>query len=79
MASGRPVLTTRLPGIPHEYDPFLIWIDQETPEALSSLLQQLANEPKEALTEHGRRGQEFVLSKKTFKQQGERIREFLIR
>jgi glycosyltransferase involved in cell wall biosynthesis len=79
MASGRPVLTTRLPGIPCEYDPFLLWIDQETPEGLSALLQHLASEPKEELHELGRRGKDFVLSGKNFRQQGRRIREFILK
>jgi glycosyltransferase involved in cell wall biosynthesis len=79
MASGRPVLTTRLPGIPCEYDPFLLWIDQETPEGLSSLLQHLSSEPPEVLNERGRRGQDFVLSHKNLREQGRRIRDFIVR
>ena len=32
MASGTPVLTTRLPGMPAEYYPYVEFIDEETPE-----------------------------------------------
>jgi glycosyltransferase involved in cell wall biosynthesis len=79
MAAGRPVATTRLPGIPPEYDPYLIWIDDETPEGLAALLRQLRTRSRHDLDVLGRRGRDFVLREKNYRRQGERIAEFIAR
>jgi glycosyltransferase involved in cell wall biosynthesis len=34
MVSGRPVISTRLPGIPDDYFPYLYVLENETPEGL---------------------------------------------
>jgi glycosyltransferase involved in cell wall biosynthesis len=77
MAAGRPVITTRLPGIPAEYDPYVVWLDQETPEGLATLLQQLREQPLEQLDDLGQRGRDFVLQQKNYRQQGRRMVEFI--
>ena len=77
MATGKPVISTCLEAIPVEYDPYLIWLDHETPECLAALLQQLHALPQERLDKIGRRGREFILNKKNYRQQGERIVEFI--
>lgn len=79
MAAGRPVITTRLPGIPAEYDPYVVWLDRETPEGLASLLLQLREQPAARLHDLGRRGREFVLQEKNYRRQGKRIVEFIER
>jgi glycosyltransferase involved in cell wall biosynthesis len=77
MASGRPVITTRLPGIPAEYDSYVIWIDRETPAGLAALLRQLREQPSEQLDDLGRRGRDYVLQEKNHRQQGRRIVDFI--
>ena len=41
MASGTPVLTTRLPGMPAEYYPYVEFIDEETPEGIARALKRV--------------------------------------
>jgi glycosyltransferase involved in cell wall biosynthesis len=77
MAAGRPVVTTRLSGIPKEYDPYLIWIDNETPDALAELFLKLRDQPPEELDSLGRRAQEFVLQEKNLRRQGKRVADFI--
>jgi glycosyltransferase involved in cell wall biosynthesis len=77
MVTGRPVITTRLSGIPAEYDPFLIWLDQETPEGLVDLLRQLHIMSRDQLDDLGQRGRDYVLKEKNAGKQGERIVEFI--
>ncbi len=77
MASGRPVVTTRLPGIPAEYDSYVVWLDRETPEGLAALLLQLREWPPEQLDSFGQRAREFVLQEKNYRRQGKRIVEFI--
>lgn len=77
MAAGRPVITTRLSAIPPEYNPYLIWLDRETPEGLATLLRQLGEEPRKRLDELGGRGRDFVLQEKNYRRQGRRIVEFI--
>jgi glycosyltransferase involved in cell wall biosynthesis len=77
MTSGRPVLTTRLSSMPKEYAPFLLYIDEETPEALAAQLQRLREIPSEQLDELGRQSREFVLQEKTYQPQGKKIMDFI--
>ncbi len=77
MAAGRPIATARLPGIPAEYDPYMVWIDQETPEGIADVLLQLREQPSEQLDCLGQRAQDFVLKEKNYRRQGEKIVEFI--
>jgi len=77
MASGRPVITTRLPGIPEDYFPYLFVLDEETPAGLSDLLTRVSTVPREDLDELGAKAKTFVLEKKTDTYQGQRILSFL--
>ncbi|MEI6513899.1 MAG: glycosyltransferase [bacterium] len=77
MAAGRPVISTRLLTIPEEYESYLIWLDQETPEGLADLLRQLREQPREQLDFLGRCGRDFVMEEKSIMKQGERIAAFI--
>jgi glycosyltransferase involved in cell wall biosynthesis len=77
MAAGRPVLTTRLSSIPKEYDPLLLYFDEESPGALAAQWQRLRDMPAEQLDELGRKSREFVLQEKTFAPQGKKIVDFI--
>jgi glycosyltransferase involved in cell wall biosynthesis len=77
MASGRPVISTRLPGIPEEYFKYLIPLENESPEGLSNLLMELkAMSPKE-LEQFGENGRYFIIQNKCEAFQGNRILRFL--
>ena len=77
MTSGRPVVTTILPGIPSEYHPHLYLLEDETARGLADLLKSLHDRPRSELNKRGQRAKHFVLQKKTCSYQGERIWRFL--
>lgn len=61
MASGTPVLTTDLPGMPREYLPYVNLIREETPQGVASALREVLSRSDEALLEQGLRARRFVL------------------
>ena len=77
MISGRPVITTALPGIPEEYYPFVYLLRDETPDGLARLIQEVCTKDQAELTEFGQRAQTFVLQNKNWTRQGQRIYEFI--
>jgi len=64
MASGTPVLTTKLPGIPEDYYPYLFFIEKENVEELSIQLNMILNLPSENLKRIGNDAKKFVLKEK---------------
>lgn len=77
MLSGRPTLSTALPGIPDEYNDFIYVLREENPEALASMIQRICSRPLAELDDFGQRARTFMLTSKTWKQQGKRVCEFL--
>jgi glycosyltransferase involved in cell wall biosynthesis len=77
MASGRPVLTTALAGIPEEYYPHVFRLDAETPEGLAAAVSAIIAQPADTLAAKGRQAREFVLRHKTWQRQAERVHEFI--
>ena len=61
MASGTPVLTTRLPGMPKAYYPYVSFIEKETPEGIAEALKTALAASDEALFERGMAARDFVL------------------
>jgi glycosyltransferase involved in cell wall biosynthesis len=64
MASGRPVLTTRLAGIPSDYDDKLWFIDDESVDGMRNALEQCLARPDAELTAMGRRAAGYVQAEK---------------
>jgi len=79
MTSGRAVVSTKLPGIPEEYYPYLRLLEDETPAGLALLLRELHARPRSDLDRVGRQAAAFVRQKKNHFAQGERIWKFLQR
>lgn len=77
MLSGRPVLSTALPGIPDEYHQFIHVLLEANPEALAAMIQRICSRPAAELDEFGKCSRAFVLGNKTWTQQGKRVFEFL--
>lgn len=77
MASGTPVLTTRLPGMPGEYYPYVSFIDEETPEGIAAALRQMLSESDETLFEKGAAARRFVLDNRNNVVQAEKLLEML--
>ena len=62
MASGTPVLTTVLPGMPKEYYPHVFFIQEETPEGITKALKEVLAHSDEALLDKGELARAFVLN-----------------
>ena len=77
MVSGRPVITTKLPGIPEEYFKYLFVLHNETPEELAKLLIKVCSMDTNALSKFGKQAKEFVYNNKNYYVQGKRIYDFL--
>lgn len=65
MLSGTPLLTTRLPGMPSEYYPYVYLFDEETTEGFALKLNEILSLPSAELREKGDNARRFVLTKKT--------------
>jgi glycosyltransferase involved in cell wall biosynthesis len=77
MASGTPLLSTRLPTIPEDYGPFIFWLDNESPEGLARRLVELRDLGSEALRAKGFQAREFVREHKSEAAQGRHIWAFV--
>lgn len=77
MMSGTALLTTRLPGIPVEYFPYLFFFEQETVEGFCECLQNILSLPYEVLYEKGKMAKEFILKNKNNLIQSKKILEFI--
>ena len=77
MASGTPVLTTVLPGMPKEYYPYLFLLEDETAEGIAQALTELLTKSEEELFEKGRRARAFVLDQRNNLVQAQKIIQML--
>ena len=77
MASGTPVLTTKLPGMPKEYYPHVYLIEEENASALAVRLRELLQQPVDSHHAVGMAARDFVLKNKSNLQQGKRIIELI--
>lgn len=79
MASGRPTISTRLPSIPDEYEPFLVWVEGDSPQALALAIEEACSRDPAELDDLGARARAFVMGQKNWDRQGERAVCFLCR
>ena len=73
MASGTPLLTTKLPGIPKEYFDYLYTIDDCSAEGIAKAISDVTSRSAEEREDMGKRAREFVLREKNNVKQAERI------
>lgn len=73
MASGTPVITTRLPGMPKEYYDYIFTFNVETVIGISKTLNEILLIPEKLLIEIGLKGKDFVMREKNNKKQSERV------
>ena len=79
MATGTPVLMTRLPGIPDEYFKYMYVVEDETIDGFRNKLEEILSTNDSELYNMGRNAQSFLLEKKTAQKQVERIINFVFR
>lgn len=77
MASGTPVLMTRLPGVPQEYFDYVYTIDQETPDGVCRKLTEIFEKTEAERRDFGATAREFVKTQKSCAAQCGRILRFL--
>lgn len=77
MVSGTPVLTTRLPGMPLEYHPYVYLFEAETTEGYEKTLRYVLSLPDQELDIMGRSAQRFVLDNKNNVFQAARVLKLL--
>lgn len=77
MASGTPLMTTKLPGMPEEYYPYVYLLENESSKGISDLLKSIFGKSREERYSLGNRAREFVLNKKSNIVQANKIVRFL--
>ncbi len=76
MASGTPILMTRLPGVPEEYFNYLYTINKETSEGVLESLKSIFQQNQRELTRFGMNARNFVMENKGCRTQCKKINEF---
>ena len=73
MVSGTPLLTTRLPGMPAEYNDYVYLFDEETTEGYAKKIDEIMNLSPADLQYKGKAAKEFVLKEKNHIKQAQRV------
>ncbi len=73
MASGTPVLTTRLSGIPTEYNEMLYFFDDESIDGMCNTIEKVLSLSKEELFLKGQQAKTFVMKDKNNLAQAKRF------
>lgn len=77
MLSGTPVLTTRLPGIPAEYDSYLYYFEGESVEAMAGKLSEILSMDYACCLSRAKAAQQFVMSQKNNVIQMQKLKSML--
>jgi len=77
MASGTPLLTTLLPGMPDEYLPYVYLLRDETPQGIARMLDALLAEDPIVLHSKGKEAKEYVVLHKSNTVQAGRLIQFI--
>ena len=77
MGSGTPLLSTKLKGIPSEYNEHLLWIEEETIEGIGRDLNKVLAKGEKWLYNKGKNSQEWVRNNKNVDKQAKKIIDLL--
>ena len=78
MASGTPLLTTVLPGMPREYYPYVYLLEDESAEGICDALKSFFELDLDERRSEGKSAREFVLKNKSNVVQAKKIIDLLI-
>lgn len=78
MVSGTPVLTTRLPGMPREYEDYVYMIKEETSEGIAKELLEIFSNSAQSRYALGSKARDFVLNKKNNVLRAKELEHFLL-
>ncbi len=73
MASGTPVLTTKLPGMPKDHLPHVYLIEDESADGIAEMLGELLTKSPEELYQKGKDAKEFILREKSNMSQAKKL------
>lgn len=73
MASGTPLLTTKLPGMPEDYYPHVYFFEEESVQGYADALKKVLSLPADTLYAKGVQAQRFVLQQKNYVTQAQRV------
>mgnify|MGYP004479112307 CR=1 FL=1 len=76
LLSGTAVASTKLPGIPEEYFKYMYSIDGFTAKEIQKNLERILAQPNHVICEMGKKGHDFVISKKNNIRMAENIYKF---
>lgn len=79
MVSGTPLLTTRLPGMPKEYEPYVFLLEDETVNGVAEKLKEICSIPFLTRQNMAAEARKFVMEEKSNTVQAARIVSFLSR
>ncbi len=77
MASGTPVLTTHLPGMPEDHKPYVYFIEQEDAEGIKDALQKVLSQDTQTLHDFGMDAKQFILKEKNNVAQAAKVLAFV--
>ena len=78
MLTGTPVLTTKLPGMPEEYYPYVYLLEDESENGIATKLKELYLLGQAELQAKGKRAFQFVLENKSNKMQAWKVIDKLL-
>lgn len=77
LASGTPTVMFHLACMPKEYDDYLFYVEEESPESLRDKLVEVCELPYEERQAFGHRASQFILTQKTPEKQCGKILEMI--
>ena len=77
MASGTPMIATKLPGIPKEYDKYMYIVEEETIEGFAHIISKVLRLDSTILNNKGIVAREFVLREKNNKKMTKKILQLI--
>lgn len=77
MASGTPVLTTKLPGMPKEYNEYVYLLEEETADGVCKALKEILTRSSGELHEKGASAKAFVMENKNNCIQAKKVLEMI--
>lgn len=77
LSTGRPVLTTKIPSIPHSLEKYFFFIEDETAEGIKMAIEKFINIPISTRNIHGRLAKKFVEESFSEIVIGHKIRKFI--
>lgn len=77
MASGTPLLTTRLAGMPKDYYPYVYFFGKETKEDFMAVLKEMFSKSAEELHDFGSKAKIFAIQEKNNVKQASKFYTFL--